>query len=102
MDRVILTRQTVEIIIIIIIIMGYIFATILSQNKSDKTKDVSRWYIHINDHNGSKVFFKNFVCHNFCQYCFTTLSFLNSVILQMVFQITDISNLMFCQITFKI
>ena len=82
--------------------MGYIFATILSQNKSDKTKDVSRWYIHINDHNGSKVFFKNFVCHNFCQYCFTTLSFQNFVILQMVFQITDISNLMFCQITFKI
>ena len=42
----------------IIIIIGYIFATIISQNKSDKTKDVSRWYRHINDHNGSTVFFK--------------------------------------------
>ena len=38
--------------------IGYIFAMIISQNKSDKTKYVSRWYRHINDHNGSTVFFK--------------------------------------------
>ena len=54
--------------IIIIIIMGYIFATMISQNKSDKTKGhVSRWYRHINNHNDSTVFSKYLFVNDFSQ-----------------------------------
>ena len=53
---------------IIIIIMGYIFATMISQNKSDKTKGhVSRWYRHINNHNDSTVFSKYLFVNDFSQ-----------------------------------
>ena len=49
-------------------IMGYIFATMISQNKSDKTKGhVSRWYRHINNHNDSTVFSKYLFVNDFSQ-----------------------------------